>query len=70
MKIFTDVLTEDDDSTFCAIRTLGFIGMGLVAAGIVLSAPVIEIGAAAAAVVTSVGGALRLKPNKPIDTSS
>ena len=44
-----------------AIRAMGFMGVGLVAVAIVIGAPAIEAGAAIAAIVTSVGGSIRLK---------
>mgnify|MGYP003344104618 CR=1 FL=1 len=56
-----ELLTQSDNQTLCAIRAMGFMGVGLVAVAIVIGAPAIEAGAAIAAIVTSVGGSIRLK---------
>ena len=55
------IFTENDNRTFCAIRVLGFIGVGLVGAGIVIGAAPAEIGLGVAAIIGSVGGAIKWK---------
>ena len=60
MKI-TDMFTQKDNATFCAMRVMGFVGIGIVAAAVVIGAPALEAGAGIAAIVTAVGGAIRLK---------
>ena len=44
-----ELLTQSDNQTLCAIRAMGFMGVGLVAVAIVIGAPAIEAGAAIAA---------------------
>lgn len=56
-----DMLTQSDNQTFCAIRVLGFIGVGIVATAVVIGSAPAEAGIAIAAIITSIGGSLRLK---------
>lgn len=56
-----EIITEGDNTTLCAIRILGFVGMGLVGVGVVIGLAPAEIGLGAAAIITAVGGSLRLK---------
>ena len=65
---FTDIFTENDNATFCAMRIMGFIGLGIVATAVVISAAPLEAGAGVAAVIASVGGSIRLKNGEAIDT--
>lgn len=60
MKI-KHLLTEKDNETFCAIRVIGFMGVGLVAGAIFVGAAPLEVGAGIAAIITSIGGGIRLK---------
>jgi hypothetical protein len=67
-KAITDALTERNNETFCAIRILGFLGVGLVGVAIVVGAAPLEVGAGVAAILTAIGGGVRLK-NEGIDTA-
>ena len=60
MKI-REFLTESDNVTLCAIRILGFVGAGLVGAGLAVGAAPAEIGLGIAAIIGAVGGSIRLK---------
>ena len=55
------VLTQSDNQTYDAIRVLGFVGMGLIGIGIVIGAAPAEIGIGAGAIITAIGGSIRLK---------
>jgi len=57
----TDVITERDNSTLCAIRIIGFSGIGLMAGAILVGTGIAEVGIGVAAIITSIGGALKLK---------
>ena len=63
-----DALTERDNTTYCAIRILGFVGVGLVGAAIFVGAAPLEVGAGVAAILTAIGGGVRLK-NENVDTA-
>ena len=65
-----EIFTEGDNRTLCAIRTLGFLGLGLVGIGLVIGSAPAEIGLGVAAIIGSVGGSIRLKGDgtKVIDT--
>lgn len=57
----SEIFTQSDNLTLCAMRVMGFIGLGVVATAVVIGAPALEAGAGIAAIVTAVGGAIRLK---------
>ena len=63
-----DALTERDNETYCAIRIIGFLGVALVGTAIVVGAAPLEVGAGIAAIITSIGGGIRLK-NEGVDTA-
>ena len=44
-SIVKDALTEKDNETYCAIRIIGFAGVALVGAAIVVGAAPLEVGA-------------------------
>jgi hypothetical protein len=56
-----EIFTESDNVTLCAIRILGFVGVGLVGAGLIVGAAPAEIGLGVAAVIGAVGGSIKLK---------
>lgn len=58
---FTDTFTENDNQTYCAIRIMGFVGFSLVASALLFGTGIGEVGVASAAIITAVGGSLRLK---------
>ena len=58
---FLEPITERDNETLCAIRVLGFMSLSLVAFGVLIGSGIAEIGIASAAIITSVGGSLKLK---------
>lgn len=58
---FTDTFTENDNQTYCAIRVMGFISISLVATAIFVGTGIAEVGVASAAIITAIGGSLRLK---------
>jgi len=60
MKI-NDIVTQSDNETFCAIRVLGFVGAGIVLSALIIGAAPAEAGIGIAAIITAVGGSLRLK---------
>jgi len=66
--VIHDALTERDNTTYCAIRILGFVGVGLVGAAIFVGAAPFEVGAGVAAILTAIGGGIRLK-NESVDTA-
>ena len=66
--VLHDALTERDNSTYCAIRIIGFLGVALVGTAIVVGAAPLEVGAGIAAIITSLGGGIRLK-NEGVDTA-
>lgn len=59
--LFKDAITEQDNQTFCAIRIMGFIGLGVVGVALFVGAAPFEAGAGVAAIIASVGGGIRLK---------
>jgi len=67
-RVIHDALTERDNSTFCAIRIIGFLGVALVGSAIVVGAAPLEVGAGIAAIITSLGAGIRLK-NEGVDTA-
>lgn len=67
-NIVKDVLTERDNETFCAIRIIGFLGVALVGTAIVVGAAPLEVGAGVGAIITAIGGGIRLK-NEGVDTA-
>ena len=56
-----DAITEKDNETFCAVRIIGFLGVALVGSAIVVGAAPLEVGAGIAAIITAIGGGIRLK---------
>lgn len=67
-RVIHDALTEKDNETFCAIRIIGFLGVALVGSAIVVGAAPLEVGAGVAAIITAIGGGIRLK-NEGVDTT-
>ena len=67
-SLIKDALTEKDNETYCAIRIIGFAGVALVGAAIVVGAAPLEVGAGIAAIITSLGAGIRLK-NEGVDTA-
>lgn len=63
-----DALTERDNETFCVVRIIGFLGVALVGTAIVVGAAPLEVGAGIAAIITAIGGGIRLK-NEGVDTA-
>lgn len=63
-----DALTEKDNETFCAIRIIGFLGVALVGSAIVVGAAPLGVGAGIAAIITAIGGGIRLK-GEGVDTA-
>jgi len=66
--LFKDALTERDNEIYCVIRIIGFLGVGLVGAAIVVGAAPFEVGAGIGAIIASIGGGIRLK-NEGVDTA-
>lgn len=56
-----DLLTQSDNQTYCAIRLLGFVGVVMVGAAAVIGSAPLEVGMGVAAVITAIGGSIRLK---------
>ena len=67
-NMIRDALTEKDNETFCAIRIIGFLGVALVGTAIVVGAAPLEVGAGVGAIITAIGGGIRLK-NEGVDTA-
>jgi hypothetical protein len=67
-RMLKNALTERDNETYCAIRIIGFAGVALVGAAIVVGAAPFEVGAGVAAILTAIGGGIRLK-NEGVDTA-
>ncbi len=65
---FKDALTERDNETYCAVRIIGFLGVALVGTAIVVGAAPLEVGAGIGAIITAIGGGIRLK-NEGVDTA-
>ena len=57
-------LTENNNETYCVIRILGVVGIGIVGMAVVIGAAPLEAGAGIAAVLTAIGGGARLKGEK------
>jgi hypothetical protein len=64
-QVIKDAFTERNNETWCVVRILGFIGVGMVGGAMVLGAAAFEVGAGVAAIITSVGAGVRLKDEKP-----
>lgn len=62
--ILKNIFTEKDNETYDAIRVLGFVGCGLVGAAIFVGAAPLEVGAGIAAIITAIGGGVKLKGEK------
>ena len=60
-KVIRDAFTERNNETWCVVRILGFVGIGLVGGAMVLGAAAFEVGAGCAAIITSIGAGVRLK---------
>jgi len=67
-NMIRDALTEKDNETFCAVRIIGFLGVALVGSAIMVGAAPLEVGAGVAAIITAIGGGIRLK-NEGVDTT-
>lgn len=67
-SIIKNALTERDNETFCVIRILGCVGIVLVGAAIFVGAAPLEVGAGVGAIITAIGGGVRLK-NEGVDTA-
>ena len=57
-------LTENGNESYCVIRILGVVGIGIVGMAVVIGAAPLEAGAGVAAVITAIGGGVRLKGEK------
>lgn len=60
MKI-SEVFTKSDNATLDEIRVLGVIGVVAVIGAGFMALPAIEIGAGVSAIITAIGGAVRLR---------
>ena len=60
MKI-REVVTKSDNETLCEIRIIGVVGSVAVIGAGLLALPALEIGGGIAAIITAIGGAIRLK---------
>ena len=60
MKI-REVFTKSDNLTLDEVRILGVIGVAAVIGAGFLALPAIEIGGGIAAIITAIGGAVRLR---------
>lgn len=60
MKI-REVFTKSDNATLDEIRILGVVGVVAVIGAGFLTLPAIEIGGGVAAIITAIGGAIRLR---------
>ena len=67
-QVIKDALTENDSKTYCVIRILGVIGIGIVGVAVAIGAAPLEAGAGVAAVLTAIGGGVRLKGEQAVDT--
>ena len=55
------IFTHNDNETLCEIRVLGVVGtLAVIGAGF-LALPALEIGAGVSAVITALGGSIRLR---------
>ena len=59
-------LTENGNESYCVIRILGVVGIGIVGMAVVIGAAPLEAGAGVAAVLTAIGGGARLKGEKVV----
>ena len=66
--VIHDALTERDNETYCAVRIIGFLGVALVGAAIMVGAAPLEVGAGIGAIIGALGGGIRLK-NEGVDTA-
>lgn len=67
-QMIKNALTERDNETFCVIRILGCVGVVLVGTAIFVGAAPLEVGAGVGAIITAIGGGVRLK-NESVDTA-
>lgn len=58
-----EVFTKSDNQTLDEIRILGVVGVVAVIGAGFLALPAIEIGGGVAAILTAIGGAVRLRGN-------
>ena len=65
---FKDLVTEKDNETLCVLRLLGAVGVLFVGGAAVLGAAPFEVGAGIAAIITAIGGGVRLK-GETVDTN-
>jgi hypothetical protein len=56
-----EVFTKADNQTLCEIRILGVVGTVAVIGAGLLALPALEIGGGVAAIITAIGGAIKLK---------
>ena len=56
-----EVFTKSDNLTLDEVRILGVIGVAAVIGAGLLALPAIEIGGGVAAIITAIGGAVRLR---------
>lgn len=56
-----EIFTKADNETLCEIRILGVVGTVAVIGAGLLALPALEIGGGVAAIITAIGGAIRLK---------
>ena len=64
-----ELVTHDDNKTLCEIRVLGVFGVTSVVVAGFLMLPALEIGGGIAAVLTALGGAIRLRgPNQGLNS--
>ena len=64
-----EMFTERDNQTLCVLRILGTIGVLFVGGAAVLGVSAFEVGAGVAAIITAIGGGVRLK-GESVDTKS
>ena len=64
-----EIFTERDNQTLCVIRILGTIGVLFVGGAAVLGVSAFEVGAGVAAIITAIGGGVRLK-GESVDTTA
>ena len=67
-KVIKHALTENNNEAYCVIRILGVVGIGIVGVAVVIGAAPLEAGAGVAAILTAIGGGVRLKGEQPVDT--
>ena len=64
-----EIFTERDNQTLCVLRILGTIGVLFVGGAALLGAAPLEVGAGVAAIITAIGGGVRLK-GESVDTKA